>query len=106
MESFCESAQALSDSGGIDLTKGADAVIAAVRSMGESAPPELEGDFTVFLDGLDSVSDLEADDPAALAAIVALVGDREFATSVNRIRDAAQEECGVDIEVTTQPVGE
>lgn len=104
LAAFCQSARTLSEAGGLDLTTGAEGPLASVRAMAEQAPPALAGDFAVFLRGLDSVSKLEEDDPAALAAIVELLGNSEFAAAVNRIRDAAHEECGVDINVSTGPI--
>lgn len=104
--SFCASARSMSGAGGIDLAEGADESVEAVRTMSEQAPPELAGDFEVFLAGLERVSQLEEDDPAALQAIVELVGDGKFASAVDRIRDAVQEDCGVDINVSTGPLQE
>ena len=104
LSAFCESARSLADAGGVDLSAGDDDPVAAVSAMAEQAPPELAADFEVFLGGLERAAQLEQDDPAALQTIVALLGDDEFASAANRIRDGAQDECGVDIKVSTGPL--
>ena len=104
LQAFCAGARSLSEAGGIDLSAGADDPVEVVRTMSEHAPPELAADLDTFLAGLERAAQLEQDDPAALQTIVELLGDADFASAANRIRDVAQEGCGVDIKVSTGPL--
>jgi hypothetical protein len=99
-EDYCAALERLAADGtDVDLTEDPEAALAEVRSLAESAPPELEADFDVFVATIERLASIPADDSGeALGELFEVMLDPEFMEAQERIDEYSSDECGVDLD--------
>lgn len=99
-EDYCAALERLaSDGTDVDLTEDPDAALAEVRSLADTAPPELEADFEVFVATIERLASIPADDSGeALGELFEVMLDPEFMAAQERIDDYSGDECGIDFD--------
>lgn len=99
-EEYCAALERLAADGtDVDLTEDPDAALAEVRSLAETAPPELAPDFDLFVATIERLAALPADDTGeALGELFEVMLDPEFMAAQERIEQYSSDQCGIDFD--------